>query len=197
MRNLLGSAEFVRSICAGIASARHFLRATKRDFSREGQRDWPNALSGLLVALILVIPAPMVSGSVPEAPLGTPGMTHEMGDLTQEQGVGADWMGRIQHHLAAREYAAGANLHGLQAPNRAHNLRTYFDTTGIQVVDRTAVSSPDLLTLRLASIGRGSQALPVGPGEVTSAGARVEIRRPQIVEWYLNSAAGLEQGFTL
>ena len=30
-----------------------------------------------------------------------------------------------------------------------------------------------------------------------SSGHRVEIRRPGIVEWYLNSAEGLEQGFTL
>jgi hypothetical protein len=197
MRNHLGSAEFARSICTGIASARHFSRATRRDISREGKRDWPNALCGLLVVLILAIPAPMVYGNVPEAPLGAPGIAHGMGDLAQLQGAGADWMGRIQRHLAAREYAAGPNLRGLQAPNRAHNLRTYFDATGIQVVDRTAASSPDLLALRLAKIGRGAQWFPVGPGEVTSAGARVEIRRPQIVEWYLNSAAGLEQGFTL
>ncbi|MBW2692968.1 MAG: hypothetical protein JRE57_10070, partial [Deltaproteobacteria bacterium] len=142
MRNLSGSAEFARSICTGIASVCRSLRATQRDFMREGKREWPNALRGLLAVLILVVPAPMVSGSVPEAPLGAPAIAHGVGDLAQLQGAGAGWMGRIQHHLAAREYAAGTNLRGLQAPNRAHNLRTYLDATGIQIVDRTAVSSP-------------------------------------------------------
>ena len=33
--------------------------------------------------------------------------------------------------------------------------------------------------------------------EVRSEGARVEIRRPDLVEWYASSPAGLEQGFTL
>ncbi|MBW2541023.1 MAG: FG-GAP repeat protein [Deltaproteobacteria bacterium] len=149
------------------------------------------------MALVLAIPAATVHGSAPEAKRGVSVIAPEIGNSAQVLGADAAWMGRIQHHLAEREYAVGPNLHGLQAPNRAHNLRTYFDATGIQVVDRTAVSSPDLLALRLASIGRGAQSLPVAPGEVTSAGARVEIRRPHIVEWYLNSAAGLEHGFTL
>ena len=36
----------------------------------------------------------------------------------------------------------------------------------------------------------------VEPGEVVSEGARVEIRRADVVEWYANSPRGLEQGFT-
>ena len=46
-------------------------------------------------------------------------------------------------------------------------------------------------------MGRGDALVPMPPGEVSSQGARVEIRRDGIVEWYENSAAGLEQGFTL
>ena len=189
MRILLRPSGITRSIRTGCARPRRFLR--------DGRWDRPSALRGLLAALILVFLAPTVHGGVREAPLVGLSIAHGMGDLAQAQASGADWMGRIQRHLVAREYAAGPNARGLQAPNRAHNLRTYFDATGIQVVDRTAVSSPELLTLRLASIGRGAQSLAVDPGVVRSAGARVEIRRPQIVEWYHNSAAGLEQGFTL
>jgi len=189
MRSLLGSSGIARSIRTGGArlwrclreGSRLFLREAKRRLLRDGTRDRPSVLRGLLAALILVLLAPTVHGGVPEAPLAVPrishalaapGIAHGMGDLAQAEAVGADWMSGIQRHLAAREYAAGPNAQGLQAPNRAHNLRTYFDATGIQIVDRTAASSPELLALRLASIGRGAQPLAVAPGEVWSAGAR-------------------------
>ncbi len=102
-----------------------------------------------------------------------------------------------QHRVSAREYHASSNDRGLQAPNRAHNLRTYFDATGIRVHDRTRADAPELLALNLAGVGRGETPTRVGPGEVTSHGARVEIARPGFVEWYENSPAGVEQGVTL
>ena len=106
-----------------------------------------------------------------------------------------DRLARIQRSLERREYHASRNRVGLQAPNRAQNLRTYFEATGIRVHDRTAPS--ELFSLSLAGMGRGDALAPLAPGEVSSEGARVEIRRDGIVEWYENSAAGLEQGFTL
>ena len=109
----------------------------------------------------------------------------------------ADWLSRAQRGLAEREYEASHNGQGLQAPNRAHGLRTYFGPRGIRVHDRAAPGSPELLELRLARIGRGAALAPLADGEVSSEGARVEIRRAGLVEWYLNSPAGLEQGFTL
>ena len=111
--------------------------------------------------------------------------------------AGGDWLGQVQSDLASREYHASLNDEGLQAPNRAHNLRTYFERTGVRVVDRTAEGGPTLVELRVAAIGRGERTAEVEEGELVSAGARVEIRRPALVEWYENSAAGLEQGFTL
>ncbi len=35
----------------------------------------------------------------------------------------------MQRHIAQREYWASENGEGLQAPNRVHNLRTYFEST--------------------------------------------------------------------
>jgi hypothetical protein len=106
-----------------------------------------------------------------------------------------DRLAQIERRLEVREYHASRNQIGLQAPNRAQNLRTYFETTGIRVHDRTAPN--ELFSLALAGMGRGDALAPLPPGEVASEGARVEIRRDGIVEWYENSAAGLEQGFTL
>jgi hypothetical protein len=103
----------------------------------------------------------------------------------------------VQRHIAQREYRASADGNGLQAPNREHNLRTYFAPTGIRVHDRTRSDSPELLELNLVGVGRGETPAQIGPGEVTSDGARVEIKRPGLIEWYENSPAGLEQGVTL
>ncbi len=109
--------------------------------------------------------------------------------------VDASWLASVQRGIAEKEYEASPTASGLQAPNRAHNLRTYFDATGIRVVDRSEPGSPELLALRLVGWGRGESLELVAAGEVTSEGARVEIARPGLVEWYLNSPAGLEQGF--
>jgi hypothetical protein len=114
-----------------------------------------------------------------------------------DPGTSADWIGRAQQEITRREYHASASDQGLQAPNRAHNLRTWFEPTGIRVHDRTAEGSPRLVELRLASVGRGDALAPVPPGEVSHREGRVEIRRPGLVEWYENSERGLEQGFTL
>jgi hypothetical protein len=108
------------------------------------------------------------------------------------------WLARAQEEIASREYRASENGSGLQAPNRAHNLRTFFERTGIRVHDRTAGGSPELLRLSLTGMGRGAQIAAVAPGEeVVADEHRVEIRRPGLVEWYVNSEAGLEQGFTI
>jgi hypothetical protein len=103
----------------------------------------------------------------------------------------------VQRHIEQREYRASLNGKGLQAPNREHNLRTYFEPTGIRVHDRTRPDGPELLELNLVGVGRGETLAQVGPGKVTSEGARVEIERPGLIEWYENSPAGLEQGVTL
>ena len=102
-----------------------------------------------------------------------------------------------QSHIEAREYHATINDRGLQAPNRRHNLRTYFESEGIRVLDREGESQRSLAEMRLLAFGRGSNLADVGPGVVEVDGARVEIRRQSILEWYVNDSSGLEQGFTL
>ena len=105
------------------------------------------------------------------------------------------WLASAQQQIAEREYRASADRAGLQAPNRAHDLRIHFSATGIAVDDRVAGTS--LVSLAVSSIGRGARLARVAPGTVVAEGTRVEIRRPGLIEWYENSPAGLEQGFTL
>ena len=63
-----------------------------------------------------------------------------------------DWLGRVQQGLAEAGVPGEPQPRGgLQAPNRAHNLRTYFEASGIRVHDRTAAGSRELLSLSLSS----------------------------------------------
>ena len=114
-----------------------------------------------------------------------------------DQQPGDGWLQQAKRHIEAREYWASANQAGLQAPNRRHGLRTYFEPSGIRVVDRKAPGSPGLLQIELAALARDGKRTPVEPGVVRHQGPRVEIARAALVEWYLNDPSGLEQGFTL
>ncbi len=104
---------------------------------------------------------------------------------------------QLQRARVSNEYQPSENGKGLQAPNRAHNLRTYFNSTGIRVHDRTAAGDTELASFSLIGMGRGTELLPVAAGTVTHASTRVEIQRSGVIEWYENSPLGLEQGFTL
>ncbi|MBK6425720.1 MAG: FG-GAP repeat protein [Blastocatellia bacterium] len=94
--------------------------------------------------------------------------------------------------ISEREYEATDAGEGLQAPNRANDLRTYFVPEGARVVDREG-GAADLARLRTVSVGTRL----VGKGEVVADGARVEVRRPGVVEWFENTERGLEHGWTL
>jgi len=111
------------------------------------------------------------------------------------------WLSDAQQEIVEREYHVSRNGKGLQAPNRANNLRIYFDESGIGVVDRLKVGDSDLLHLSLTGLDRseapGSIDQPLGAVSVHSRENRVELRRRTITEWYVNGPEGLEHGFTI
>jgi hypothetical protein len=114
-----------------------------------------------------------------------------------EAELSAGWLAEAQRHIAVREYRVSDNGRGLQAPTAPTTSAPYFDASGIRVHDRRALGSRELLRLSWVGLGRGEPLAPVAPGGLSSEAARVEIRRSGGVEWYANSPAGLEQGFTL
>lgn len=167
---------------------RRFEGRTSENQSIRFRRSLPARAAGALPVLLLCL-------VIASACAGPDGRAPEARDAA---GQDAGWLARAQEQIAAREYRASENGQGLQAPNRAHSLRTYFEKTGIRVYDRTAAGSPELLQLSLAAVGRGNSPVAVAVGaEVVAQENRVEIRRPAIEEWYVNDEAGLEQGFTL
>jgi hypothetical protein len=83
-----------------------------------------------------------------------------------------------------------------RAQNPASRLRFGFGAEGLSV-EPGAGEDTWRLGLRLAAYGQRGDAAPVAPAVATVSGRRIEYRRGELVEWYVNSAAGLEQGFTL
>ena len=114
-------------------------------------------------------------------------------------GGDASWWQAVSNDLARAEYAPISTPAGLQAPNRAHNLRTTFGEHGIAVVPRM---DKDVLPAwqfawEASGFGRAGRMESVGPATPEANGARVTYRRDGFCEWYENTAKGLEQGFTI
>ena len=143
------------------------------------------------IAVALVVAAPfLVPASRGESP---------------PKGVSAGWWSAAQANIEASEYHVTWSIaNGLadlaaayQAPNRAHGFRTYFTEQGIRVIPRTESPPSWEWGLSLARWGRSGATEAAGDARLFVDGNRVEIDRGPIVEWFVNDAKGLEQGFTI
>ena len=112
-------------------------------------------------------------------------------------GADADWWAGVQRGLAAAEYEASNDVGGLQAPNRAQNFRSHFTPTGVELRPRQERADAWRWSWRFTAWGREDRLASVAPVPPDFDARRVEYRRPGIVEWYENTEAGLEQGFTV
>src|SRR5262245_17375088 len=94
------------------------------------------------------------------------------------------------------------------ADNPAQRLRARFTPDGLQVETGGDEGRSHRLGMKLRSAGYGGRQIAGGGGRATGRDARAEIRHglrqsatrdPQsaIIEWYQNTAAGMEQGFTI
>ena len=122
------------------------------------------------------------------------------GSQAAATGVAADWWSAVRANLAREEYHVSVSDAGLQAPNRAQNLRTYFRDEGIEVVPRTTgeEAPPWRFTWRTTAFGRGARpeaAAPAVPPRFD--GSHVTYDHGAFDEWYENGPQGLEQGFTI
>ena len=88
------------------------------------------AEAGPLVARTLVVTLTMFQGAEAAESVA-------LAELDGDRLGGERWWSRVQQGLAESECHASENGQGLQAPNRAHNLRTYFEPAGIRVCGRT------------------------------------------------------------
>jgi FG-GAP repeat/FlgD Ig-like domain/FG-GAP-like repeat len=117
-------------------------------------------------------------------------------------GASSGWWGEVQSAIARLEYEpqVGPGGVGIEAPNRAHDFRVTFGPGGVEIAPRRSESAGDWrLAWRLSSWGRPGHRMAAGSGTVvpTADGSRVVYARGELVEWYENTADGLEQGFTI
>jgi FG-GAP repeat protein len=122
-------------------------------------------------------------------PVGTPGL--------EECRHGGDWLSVVQSAIEREEYHTSVSAAGLQAPNRAQNIRTYFKDSGIEVVPRIDEKPSWSWQWRTVAWGREGHIRPTSSIPPTHKGARVEYAREGLMEWYENRKEGLEQGFTV
>jgi hypothetical protein len=145
-------------------------------------------LAGLIVLVVPVSsPAPFVASGEPTVDTSTPPAS-------------SDWWGTVRAGIEAEEYHASVAAAGLQAPNRAENLRTYFRPGGIEIVPRTTrTGAAPQWSWRWESLrfGREGRLASLAPASPVAEGPRVRYPRAGLIEWYDNTPRGLEQGFTI
>ncbi len=83
------------------------------------------------------------------------------------------------------------------AANPAQGFRSRLSADGWRVTGAARDGRPWSLGLRLAAWGRGDRLAEVEDGRARRNGERLEIRRGELVEWYVNDERGVEQGFTI
>jgi len=110
------------------------------------------------------------------------------------------WMTVAEDDLKRREYFVSETEQGIQAPNRALGIRSYFSLNGLRVVSREE-SSQSLMGLQFQGISR--QNVINIETSVKAKSLRYEANRVYIdhgkgiEEWYVNSDLGVEHGFNL
>ncbi len=117
-------------------------------------------------------------------------------------GTDPEWWPAAQAAIARSEYHASPSVDGSDgfthgAPNRAQAFRTRFGPQGIELVPRGPDADPWRLSMSTVAIGRGRELAPVGKATLSTAGARVDLARDGITEWYGNGPRGLKQSFEI
>ncbi|MCP4702945.1 MAG: hypothetical protein GY862_39700 [Gammaproteobacteria bacterium] len=112
------------------------------------------------------------------------------------EGLEAGEWRNIQQQIRAAEYhPAPAESGDYTAPNRVQGLHARFSKDGRVQVTPTATQPG--LSLRLTAYGYGDELRPVPlAGKPVVKENRVEYRRGDLTEWYVNDERGMEQGFT-
>jgi hypothetical protein len=104
--------------------------------------------------------------------------------------------------LARRVQATERDGYAIQSAGpiyRASNrgMNAVFGEAGIEVTPKSSFESFWHWAMELTAIGRGERSITVADADLLAMENRLEYRRGDIVEWYVNDARGIEQGFTI
>jgi hypothetical protein len=174
-------------------------------------------LMGLLLVLVVGSGQPMALAGSPGSetePARPPGVRLAVASnpdpaLPLPADTSAGWWSAVQEQIAKSEYHVtwqdSTYLVDLQAayqaPNRAHNLRTYFTARGPIVIPRTGYEGDDAPPWRweasLAAWGRTGGMQSVPEASLAVEDNRITYDRGALTEWYVNDEDGLEQVLVL
>ncbi len=146
-------------------------------------------LAALLVTGLVTVPFHAGATSTPHAAGAA-----RSAEISQAD---ADWWAAVKQRIVEAEYEVTPAKHGLQAPNRAQNIRTQFAGDGICVTPRRDEGPCWRWAWQTQRFGREGNWRTVESGEPAAAGARVSYESAGLTEWYINRADGLEQGWTV
>jgi hypothetical protein len=101
-------------------------------------------------------------------------------------------MEKDQYSFRPKPSAAG----GFESTNTVQGMSVTLDGAGFHVRGRTKKDRWNW-GMRLVAYGRGTGKTPMVQSQPSAKENRLEYRRDALVEWYVNQARGVEQGFTL
>ena len=117
--------------------------------------------------------------------------------------------GSLQQALTAARYRVYQERQpavAWYAENAAQQIRSRFTPDGVQLQATPRHGPQRRIDMKLRSVGYGARQIGVSAARLTTTGNRVEYRRSllgddaargDVTEWYVNTPAGLEQGFTI
>ena len=155
---------------------------------------------------------PSASSAGALGPRSTPKLDHRLPSAAgseaavkqlQEQGVYDSLVAAVDatRYRVSPRLATGTEPDGFQGANPAQRFAASFGANGFEL--RSTGGPPGWrLGLRLGAWGYGERLEPPGAALISAAGNRVEYRYPagaagDLTEWYVSTARGIEQGFTL
>jgi|GEM_PF-2342897 len=165
----------------------------------------------VVFALCVVVPA-LADRPLPAQDIGVTGpqQDHNKASQTGQEaalpaGVSSTWWTTAQEQIRRSEYHVTWQdktfLPDLpaayQAPNRAQNLRAYFTNEGVRVIPRTNRAASWEWGMQLTGFGYQGTLQSPARARLVANGNRIEYRRGNLTEWYVNDERGLEQGFTI
>lgn len=116
----------------------------------------------------------------------------------------SDWLSEVQAHISALEYCWQRQATpwpelpwAWQAPNRAHNMRTFLVPGGFHIIPRAGDASAwewGLVMVAQLDEDAGSHA---GEGDYFADGSRFERLESGFSEWFINDERGMEFGFAI
>ncbi len=132
-----------------------------------------------------------VGQDTPAAPLQGAAAIQQL----KQQGQYASLQEAMKHarYTVSHEVSTPLRRPAWHAPNPAAGYDAYVTADGVSI----ALQDQSYVSLNLRGIGYGADLHDVAAGAVSGAQQTITIERGAVREWYVNGAAGLEQGFTL